>query len=327
MNFGSLVVPYFRMGHLYLHNFLRTTCVIVALLITSSSSFGQTCSVSIGNMVFGSINTLAGTAVDTTATMTITCSGGQAQGQRLCISMGAGSASDATSRKMTSGGNTARYDLYSNSARTTLWGSWETGYDTAGVQLDVARGSTTNVTVYGRFFASQQTVASGSYTATFTANPFVRYGNKQGAPSCPTGGLTSSTSFSATATVVSTCNVSATAVNFGSQGVLNSNKDAQGTLSIQCSGSLPYTISLSGGNSGATDPTQRKMSFSGADILYGLYQDAARTQPWGSTIGTNTTSGTGTGVTQTQTVYGRIAAQTTPQPGAYTDSVVVTVGY
>ena len=301
--------------------------MIPAVLVISSHASAQTCTVSMGNMAFGSVNTLAGAAVDTTATMTITCSGGLNTGQRLCISIGAGSASDATSRKMTSGGNSARYDLYTNSARTTLWGSWETGYDTAGVQLDVSRGSTTNITVYGRFFASQQTVPAGSYTATFTANPFVRYGNKSGAPSCPTGGLTASTSFSATATVVSSCNVSATSVNFGSAGILSGNTDAQGTLSIQCSSSLPYTVSLNGGNSGATDPTQRKMSFSGANVTYGLYQDSARTLPWGSTIGTNTTSSTGTGVTQIQTVYGRIAAQTTPKPGSYTDSVVVTVGY
>jgi len=69
------------------------------------------------------------------------------------------------------------------------------------------------------------------------------------------------------------------------------------------------------------------MSFSSANLTYGLYRDAARTLPWGSTVGTNTTSGTGTGVTQTQTVYGRAAAQTTPPPGTYSDSVVVTVGY
>ena len=278
-------------------------------------------------MAFGNVNTLIGSAVDITATMTLTCSGGSGGGQRICISIGAGSASDATSRKMTGpGGSTARYDLYSNSARTTLWGSWETGFDSAGVQLDVAKGSTTNVTVYGRFFAAQQSVSAGSYTATFTANPFIRYANRSGT-SCPTGGLTASTSFSATATVLSNCNVNATTVNFGSSGILSGTTDAQGTLSIQCSPSLPYTVSLNGGNSGATDPTQRKMSFSSANLTYGLYRDSARTLPWGSTIGTNTTSGTGTGVTQTQTVYGRVAAQTTPAPGTYTDSVVVTIGY
>src|SRR4029077_10267178 len=306
---------------------MRTVYAIVALLLLSSHSFAQTCTVSMGNMAFGSVNTLTGTAVDTTATMTITCSGGGGNTRRVCISIGAGSASDATSRKMTGpGGSTARFDLYSNSARTTLWGSWETGFDSAGVQLDVNKSSTTNVTVYGRFFASQQTIATGSYTSTFTANPFIRYGNL-GSASCPTGGLTSSTSFSTTATVSSTCNVSATTVNFGAQGVLAGNKDAQGTLSIQCSPSLPYTVSLNGGSSGAADPTQRKMSFSGANVTYGLYQDVSRSLPWGSTVGINTTSGTGSGVTQTQTVYGRVPSQTTPKPGTYTDSVIATVGY
>jgi len=304
----------------------RTTLAVILLLILPSHSLAQTCTVSLGNVAFGNVNSITGAAVDTTTTMAISCSGGTGAGQRICISLGAGSAGDATSRIMNSGGNTSRYDLYSNSARTTAWGSWETGYDAAGVQLDVSKGSTTNVTVYGRFLASQQTIATGSYAATFTANPFIRYANK-GTASCPTGGLTASTSFSVTATVVSACSVSATSVSFGSTGFLTANKDAQGTLSILCSPSLPYTVSLDGGTSGATDPTQRKMSLSGTRVTYGLYRDASRTLGWGSTIGTNTTSGTGTGTTQTQTVYGRIAAQTTPTPGSYSDTVVVTVGY
>jgi spore coat protein U-like protein len=314
------------MRHFYLVILIRTTWVIAIFLAICPIASAQTCTVSMGNMAFGSVNTLVGTAVDTTATMTIICSGGLNTGQRLCISIGAGSASDATSRKMASGSNTARYDLYTNSTRTTRWGSWETGFDSAGVQLDVSRGSTTNVTVYGRFLASQQSVAPGSYTATFSANPFVRYANK-GAAACPTGGSTTSTSFSATATVTSSCNVSTTGLSFGSTGVLSGNTDGQATLSIQCSSSLPYTISLDGGSTGATDPTQRKMSVTGASVTYGLYRDAARTLPWGSTVGTNTASGTGSGVTQTQTVYGRVAPQTTPKPGSYTDSVIVTVGY
>jgi spore coat protein U-like protein len=109
--------------------------------------------------------------------------------------------------------------------------------------------------------------------------------------------------------------------------VLAANTDAQGTLTIQCNSTLPYTVSLSGGNSGATDPTQRKMVSGAANVTYGLYRDAARSLPWGATVGTNTASGTGTGASQSQTVYGRVAPQTTPQPNTYSDSVVVTVGY
>ena len=304
---------------------LRTAIIVV---LASGCVHAQTCTVSLPTIAFGNVDVLPGAAVDATATLTVTCSGGSGgQGQRACISIGAGSANDATSRQMTGpSSNKARYDLYSNSGRTTLWGSWQTGYDTAGVQLDVPKNSSATATVYGRFFASQPTILAGAYTATLTANPFIRYDNKS-TTACPTGSLTSSTSTSVTATVLSRCTVAATTVNFGSTGLLTANKDAQGTLSIQCNSTLPYTLSLNGGTSGATDPTQRKMTFSGANVTYGLYRDAARALAWGSTIGTNTTSGTGTGLTQTQTVYGRIATQTTPKPGAYSDSVIVTVGY
>ena len=51
-------------------------------------------------------------------------------------------------------------------------------------------------------------------------------------------------------------------------------------------------------------------------VAYGLYQDSAHTTNWGKTNGTDTESGTGNGSAQTLTVYGHIAAQTTPAPGA-----------
>jgi spore coat protein U domain-containing protein, fimbrial subunit CupE1/2/3/6 len=288
----------------------------------------QACTVSMTNVAFGTVNVLAGTAVDATATVTVTCSGGTGSGQRVCVSIGCGSACDSTSRQMSGPSSaTARYDLYSNSARTTLWGSWQTGYDTAGVQMNVNRNSSANQTVYARFLASQQTDIAGSYTATLSAQPFITYTNQGGAGNCPTGALTASGSASVSATVSSNCTIGSTAINFGSPGVLTTNKDAQGTLSIQCTANLPYAVSLNGGTSGATDPAQRKMRFSGSDVIYGLYRDSARSLPWGSTTGVNTLSGTGTGLTQTLNVYGRVAPQTTSKAGTYTDTIIATVTY
>jgi spore coat protein U-like protein len=287
----------------------------------------QACTVSMTNVAFGTVNVLPGTVVNTTATITVTCSGGSGN-QRVCMSIGCGSACDATSRQMSGpSGSTARYDLYSNSARTTLWGSWQTGYDTAGVQMSVSHNSSNTHTVWARFLASQTTDPAGSYTATFTAQPFITYVNASGAPACPTGTLTASGSATVTATVSSNCTIGSTAVSFGNQGVLTTNKDAQGTLSIQCTSNLPYAVSLNGGTSGATDPAQRKMKFSGSNVIYGLYQDSARSLPWGSTTGVNTLSGTGTGLTQTLNVYGRVAPQTTPKPGTYSDTVIATITY
>jgi spore coat protein U-like protein len=305
------------------------TCGITAVLaaIGAIGAQAQTCTVSMTGVAFGTVNVLPGTAVNTTATITVTCSGGTGN-QRVCISIGCGPACDATSREMSGpGGATARYDLYSNSARTTLWGSWHTGYDSAGVQMTVTHNSSNTHTVYARFLASQPSDVAGAYTATFSADPFITYVNASGAPACPTGTLTASGTTSATATVSSNCTIGSTNVSFGSQGTLTSNIDAQGTLSIQCTSQLPYAVSLNGGNSGATDPTLRKMTKGANSITYGLYRDAAHSLGWGSTSGVNTASGTGTGVAQTLTVYGRVPPQTTPKANTYSDSIIATITY
>jgi spore coat protein U-like protein len=126
---------------------------------------------------------------------------------------------------------------------------------------------------------------------------------------------------------VTQCSVSSSAVNFGSTGLLNANVDAGGTVSLTCTNAAPYTISLNGGNGGATDPTQRKLANGPAQITYGLYRDLARTLPWGSTAGVDTQAGTGSGLSQNYTVYGRVPPQTTPAPATYSDTVVVTLTY
>jgi spore coat protein U-like protein len=193
--------------------------------------------------------------------------------------------------------------------------------------MSVGHNSNNTHTVWAQFLASQQTDVDGSYTATLTAQPFITYVAASGAPSCPTGTLTASDTALVTATVTNNCTISSTAVSFGSQGVLTTNKDAQGTVSIQCTSSLPYVVSLNGGNSGATNPTQRKMASGANNVIYGLYRDSARSLAWGSTTGVDTASGTGTGLTQTLTVYGRVAPQTTPKPATYSDTIIATVTY
>ncbi len=296
---------------------------LLAMLVATQAD-AQSCSVSMTSVAFGTVNVLPGAAVDTTATVTVTCSGGGAT-VRACVSIACGSACDSTSRQMTGpSSHTARYDLYSDSARTTLWGSWQTGYDTAGVQVSVPKNGTVNQTVYARFLASQPTDAAGSYTSTVSAS--ITY-IQQGSVNCPVGTLTNSKTATVTATVSSNCTIGATGISFGSQGILSSNKDAQGTLSVQCTLGLPYAVSLDGGLSGATNPAQRKMTFSSANVVYGLYQDSARSVPWGSTSGVNTASSTGTGLAQPLNVYGRVAPQTTPAPGTYTDTIVATITY
>jgi spore coat protein U-like protein len=68
-------------------------------------------------------------------------------------------------------------------------------------------------------------------------------------------------------------------------------------------------------------------TLSGATVTYTLYSNAGRTTV-SDDIGTGgAVSGTGSGSTQSLTAYGRIPLQTTPAPGTYSDTIVVTVSY
>jgi len=181
-------------------------------------------------------------------------------------------------------------------------------------------------TVYGRVFSGQQTVPAGSYLSTFSGTDAeIKFGAVGG--SCNTLSSTATTTFNVTATVPTTCSVATNNLNFGTTGVLTANTDATTTVAPDCTNGAPYRIGLDGGLSGATDPTQREMTKAAESVLYGLYRDAARSLPFGNTSGTNTLAGTGTGLAQSATVYGRIAPQSTPSPGTYNDTIVVTVTY
>src|SRR5581483_4451434 len=103
---------------------------------------------------------------------------------------------------------------------------------------------------------------AGAYSSAFSgSNTLIAYAYST-VGTCPTIGSTNgiAAAFTVTATNVTQCSVSSTAVNFGTAGVLRSNVDATGTVSLTCTNAAPYTISLSGGNAGATDPTLRKLA-------------------------------------------------------------------
>ena len=59
-----------------------------------------------------------------------------------------------------------------------------------------------------------------------------------------------------------------------------------------------------------------------------LYTTALRTTVWGDgTASTGTTAGTGSGLAQSLTVYGRLPSLTGAVPGVYTDTVTITITY
>ena len=67
---------------------------------------------------------------------------------------------------------------------------------------------------------------------------------------------------------------------------------------------------------------------SGGFIVYALYRDAGRTEPWGNVDGEMAAGRTdGQGAAVALTVHGYVPAQPDALPGAYRDSVVATVYY
>jgi spore coat protein U domain-containing protein, fimbrial subunit CupE1/2/3/6 len=129
-------------------------------------------------------------------------------------------------------------------------------------------------------------------------------------------------------TIQNACNVSTTApttLDFGTQGPLVANVDQTATITVTCTTGAAYNVGLDGGGGGNINA--RRMINGVNTVGYQLYRDTARTNVWGTTIGTDTVSGSGNGTAQTLTVYGRVPPQTTPPAAVYNDTVNVTVTY
>jgi spore coat protein U-like protein len=141
----------------------------------------------------------------------------------------------------------------------------------------------------------------------------------------PALAATATTTMTVSATVQATCSASATPLAFGTYaGVQN---DAASSLSVSCTSTTPYTISLNAGTGTGATVATRKMT-SGANTLdYTLYSNSGRTTVWGQTVGTDTVAGTGNGSAQSISVYGRIAGGQLPVPATYADTITATITY
>ena len=128
---------------------------------TVQVSITATCTInSASTLNFGTQGILA-TNVDQTSTVQVTCT--NTTPYNIGLDAGTGSGATVATRKLTSGGNTVNYTLYSDSGRTTVWGNTVSTDTVAGT----GNGSGQNYTVYGRIPA-QTTPAPGTYNDTIT---------------------------------------------------------------------------------------------------------------------------------------------------------------
>lgn len=304
-----------------------------------------TCSVTTNPTInFGVVNGLA-TGAATQATVAWTCSNPSLLAQAyatFCIHIGNGSGGvQGTNRLMAAGaGQNLQFQLYQDSANTAVWGSLFAGVNPTPYQVSfvVPLGITAllpgtyngTATVYGVVPNAQIGLTSGSYTSSFVginAQATVASNYAAAPATCGTGNA-SSFSFTVSATVNPSCAITAANnLNFGTPaGLLTANVDGTTTVQTQCTASTPFQIGLDNGQN-AIGAVRRMRGGSGDLITYELYQDSGRATRWGNTVNSDTVSGTGNGAVQTTTVYGRVAAQATPTPDTYTDTITVSVTY
>ena len=148
----------------------------------------------------------------------------------------------------------------------------------------------------------------------------------------PALAATATGNFNATMTITAECRVaSAQNLAFPSRGVWTSAVTAQADLEVQCTNGTEYQIGL-GFSANASGGVRRMKHASDAEYVnYELFTDVGLATAWGNTEDVDTNGNTvrkvGNGAAQPYTVYGRVPVQTVPKPGAYSDTVTITVTY
>ena len=123
------------------------------------------CAVTASDLNFGTYTSQAGTPLQGTTLLRATCTPGSTY--NVGLSEGTSPGATVNARKMASGTNALNYQLYSDSARSTIWGN-TTGTDTV---TGVGTGLAVDHTVFGAVPAAQ-VVPAGDYADTITVRVY-----------------------------------------------------------------------------------------------------------------------------------------------------------
>ena len=139
---------------------------------------------------------------------------------------------------------------------------------------------------------------------------------------------TTTTTIAVTASVDPTCSATASTLSFLTVPAITV-VSANATVYVTCTTGATYEVGLDYGAHSSGGGTQRNLKITGAaDLIpYGLSAASAGGTNWGDNLEVDTVEGTGTGGSQSLTVYGQIPSQATPVTGVYTDTVTVTITY
>lgn len=135
---------------------VNTTFGVSATVVSTCSTVTATA------LAFGDYDPLSGSNKDSTNTIDVTCT----MGTPFAIKLNGGVNGTINARVMQedTGSGLLSYGLYTNAARTTVWGDGSTGTSVSGT----GTGSAVQQTVYGRIAASQTGKNAGTYSDTIT---------------------------------------------------------------------------------------------------------------------------------------------------------------
>ena len=145
--------------------------------------------------------------------------------------------------------------------------------------------------------------------------------------------LTATTTFQVTATVLKTCSVNAATLAFGNYTPGSGTLSGTTTVNVLCTKTTPYTVALNAGTTGGSTFAQRLLGNGANTLQYNLYTTNTYATVWGDGSGTTATQagvGAGLATASALTVFGQLPDNATNQnavPGAYTDTITVTVTY
>jgi spore coat protein U-like protein len=279
---------------------------------------------------FGSITGDIISPIDITGTISITCAQllSGIVNRRVCLSLpeGTGGVSIAD-RRMRSGDSAVDYQIYSNSGRTVVWGQGSAAVAVDFTNLTLGVPQTRTVTIYARVFGGQSSKLIGRYLSTLSG--VARWQNYLlgFAPDCSAvnGNSSALSPIAASLEIAPQCTVLASPLDFGAVAGLTGH-GATTNLSVTCSATAPYEIALDGG-SVSGDIEQRRMKRGSDTIIYQLFLDAGRSQPWGDGTFGGVFSGTGSGLAQSVPIYGWIPPQAPRPAGDYADVITATLTY
>lgn len=255
---------------------------------------------------------------------------------KVCLKLSNGSPDTALlpQRRMANAAYRLNWQGYRDAARSLPWGD---GTTAAALETTFQLNQTVwginyrNITlpVYGRVPGGQAGIASGDFRSDLTLN---MSGSLNTSASCSSLTQTVDTvAVVASATVPAACTLATNPLSFGTVNVLTANVDTTTSLGLNCTLGAPWTIRMNGGTV-ANSVSARRMGPGGVApgvINYQLRHGSANGALWGDgTSGTTVLTGTGSGSSQTVTVYGRIPGGQQPPPvGTYSDVVTVSVEY